>query len=125
MTVTITWQSIITAAAVISAAVVIVSTLAKIIRRADRVADMEKEIERMAKHHEEDVTRLEKRLKEAVEDVEKKTDKRFSEIYEELTLICYGLQACLKGLQEQGCDGPVADAIDKMEKHINQKAHKK
>jgi len=66
MTVTITWQSIITTAAVISAAVVIVSTFAKIIRRADRVADMEKEVERMAKHHEEDVTRLEKRLREAV-----------------------------------------------------------
>ena len=114
MTVTITWQSIITAAAVISAAVVIVSTFAKIIRRADRVTGMEKELERMAKHHEEDVTRLEKRA-----------DKRFSEIYEELTLICYGLQACLKGLQEQGCNGPVTDAIEKMEKHINQKAHKK
>lgn len=125
MTVTITWESIIMAAAVISGATVIVSAFAKAVRKADRLNSVEKELERMAKHHEEDVNRLEKRLMEAVEDVEKKTDKRFAEIYEELTLICYGLQACLKGLQEKGCNGPVTDAIDKMEKHINKNAHKK
>ena len=31
--------------------------------------------------------------------------------------------ACLKGLKEQGCNGPVSEAIDKIEKHINKKAH--
>ena len=34
-----------------------------------------------------------------------------------------GILACLKGLKEQGCDGPVTDAITKIEKHINQAAH--
>lgn len=43
--------------------------------------------------------------------------------HEEQTLIIYGLLACLKGLKEQGCDGPVTIAINKIEKHINQKAH--
>ena len=28
-------------------------------------------------------------------------------IRKEQTLICYGLLACLKGLKEQGCNGPV------------------
>lgn len=41
----------------------------------------------------------------------------------EQTLIVYGLLACLKGLQEQGCNGPVSAAICKLEKHINQRAH--
>jgi len=44
-------------------------------------------------------------------------------IQEEQTLICYGLLACLKGLQEQGCNGPVTEALNRLEKHLNQKAH--
>ncbi len=33
-------------------------------------------------------------------------------IRREQTLICYGLLACLKGLKEQGCNGPVTEAMD-------------
>lgn len=33
------------------------------------------------------------------------------------------LLACLKGLKEQGCNGPVTEAINEIEAHINQKAH--
>ena len=43
--------------------------------------------------------------------------------HEEQTLIIYGLLACLKGLQEKGCNGPVTEAINKIERHINIKAH--
>lgn len=42
---------------------------------------------------------------------------------EEQCLLTYGLLACLKGLREQGCDGPVSEAIEKIEKHINRAAH--
>lgn len=41
----------------------------------------------------------------------------------ENTLQCYCLLACLRGLAEQGCNGPVHDGIDKLEKYLNQKAH--
>lgn len=44
-------------------------------------------------------------------------------IQEEQALMTYGLLACLKGLNEQGCDGPVEEAIDKLETHINKRAH--
>ncbi len=44
-------------------------------------------------------------------------------INEEQCLITYGLLACLKGLQEQGCNGPVTEAINKIEKHLNKQAH--
>lgn len=42
---------------------------------------------------------------------------------EEQALIIYGLLACLKGLSEKGCNGPVTEAIKHIEKHINMKAH--
>lgn len=52
-----------------------------------------------------------------------KQDEEIKAIKEEQTLITYGVLCCLKGLAEQGCDGPVHDAIDRIEKHINVKAH--
>lgn len=50
-------------------------------------------------------------------------DKVIKSIQEEQTLLTYGVLACLKGLREQGANGPVTEAIDKIEKHINMKAH--
>lgn len=41
----------------------------------------------------------------------------------EQTLLTYGVLACLKGLKEQGCNGPVTEAINKIERYLNQKAH--
>ena len=45
-------------------------------------------------------------------------------IKEEQSIIVYGLLACLKGLSEQGCNGPVTAAIAKLEAHMNKEAHK-
>lgn len=56
-------------------------------------------------------------------DRDKKQDKELSAIRKEQTLICYGILACLRGLREQGCDGPVTEALGKLEKHLNQAAH--
>ena len=50
-------------------------------------------------------------------------DKEIKEIKGEQQLLTYGVLACLKGLKEQGCDGSVTDAIDRIEKHLNEKAH--
>ena len=55
---------------------------------------------------------------------DKKQSKLISDIQDEQTLLCYGIRACLQGLAEQGCNGPVHEALDKLEKHLNQKAHK-
>ena len=56
-------------------------------------------------------------------DRQKKQDQELTAIRKEQTLICYGVMACLRGLKEQGCDGPVTAARDKLEKHLNQAAH--
>ncbi len=59
-----------------------------------------------------------------IKEIREKHEKDQKGIQEEQTLIIYGLLACLKGLKEQGCNGPVTEAIGKIEKHLNQKAHK-
>ena len=50
-------------------------------------------------------------------------DKEIEKIKSEQCLLTYGILACLKGLKEQGCNGPVTEAIDKIERHINKQAH--
>ena len=55
---------------------------------------------------------------------QEKQDKDIKSIKEEQTILTYGVLACLKGLKEQGCDGPVTTAIDQIEKYINKQAHK-
>ena len=54
---------------------------------------------------------------------DRKQEKELSAIRKEQTLICYGVLACLKGLKEKGCNEPVTAALDKLEKHLNEKAH--
>ena len=50
-------------------------------------------------------------------------DTEIEKLESERCLLTYGILACLKGLKEQGCNGPVTEAIDKIEKHINKQAH--
>ena len=54
---------------------------------------------------------------------QKEQDDDIKAIKKEQTLVVYGVLACLKGLQEQGCDGPVTEAIGKIDKHLNLAAH--
>lgn len=56
-------------------------------------------------------------------DRQKKQDDEIKGIKEEQGILTYGILACLKGLQEKGCDGPVMEAIAKIERHLNAKAH--
>lgn len=54
---------------------------------------------------------------------QQKQDTIIQDIQEEQAILTYGVLACLKGLAEQGADGPVHEAINKIEKHLNEKAH--
>lgn len=53
-----------------------------------------------------------------------KQDTSIKDIKEEQSILTKGVLACLKGLKEQGCNGPVTDAIHEIENHINKQAHK-
>jgi hypothetical protein len=102
MQITITWQTVITAFAALSAIAGIVAFFAKGVRWVDRQKKQDEEIKALRKTHTTDICCLK----------------------QEQTLVIYGLLACLKGLKEQGCNGPVTEAINKIEKHLNQNAHK-
>lgn len=60
---------------------------------------------------------------EALDKLRQKHNEDMEAVNTELTVICYGVLAALKGLAENGCDGPVHDAIDHLEKHLNKRAH--
>ena len=53
-----------------------------------------------------------------------KNDADIKAIKEEQSILTKGVLACLKGLKEQGCNGPVTEAIETIEDHINKEAHK-
>lgn len=88
--ITITWQTVITAAAFVGAVAALLKSYNKgydFIRR------------------------------------QKEQDKIISDIQSEQAILTYGILACLKGLHEQGANGPVTEAINRLEKHLNEKAH--
>lgn len=88
--ITLSWQTIITAAAVITAAVTILGRYNKLYDFIKRQEEQDEQIKKMQ---------------------------------EEQALLTEGILACLKGLKEQGCNGPVSEAIQKIETHLNEKAH--
>ena len=54
---------------------------------------------------------------------QERQDEAIAELREEQRLLTFGVLACLKGLHEQGCNGPVTDAIRAIETYVNKKAH--
>lgn len=94
-------NTIVAVAGGITAMGVIGGVLIGLYRFWQRPKIQEREIQELKRTHEEDIKK----------------------INEEQCLITYGLLACLKGLKEKGCNGPVTEAIGKIEKHLNQQAH--
>ena len=101
MTIELTPQTLITVSGLLTALLAMIGTFAKVVRWMDRQKKQDGEIQALREHH----------------------DKDQNLVNAELTLLTYGVLACLKGLKEQGCNGPVTAAIDKIEKHLNMKAH--
>jgi hypothetical protein len=101
MQITLTWQSVITAAAIVGAVVALVSHFSKIVRWVDKQSKQDEDIKALRKHHEDDM----------------------KIIKEEQEIIVHGVLACLKGLREQGCNGPVKEGIAEIEDYLNHKAH--
>ena len=55
---------------------------------------------------------------------QEKQDKEIQRLKKENTLICYALSACLDGLMQLGANHTVPLAKDKLDKYLNQEAHK-
>lgn len=108
----LSWQNLITVAAIISAITAIATQAGKIVRWFDRQKNQDKELEAIRADHNKDMNNFRTEQSE-----------KFQEIKAEQTILTYGILACLKGLKEQGCNGPVTEAINRIEKHLNIKAH--
>lgn len=55
---------------------------------------------------------------------QEKQDADIKQLKEENTLICYGLLACLDGLEQLGANHTVPRAREKLDKYLNVTAHK-
>jgi branched-subunit amino acid aminotransferase/4-amino-4-deoxychorismate lyase len=109
MTIELSGQSIITCAAVAAAAIALVRYVANGVRRLDR---WNNDYDKLKKQHDADVEKLESELA---------TEIRKNNV--ELQVLTRGILACLKGLQEKGCNGPVTEAAEELETYLNEKAH--
>lgn len=58
-----------------------------------------------------------------IEKIEKKHDGDIKELQEELCVVNYAVLASLDALIQSGYCGKVSQAHDKLQKHINKKAH--
>lgn len=112
MTVTLTPQLIITTGALVTALVVICTQVVKFVRWVDNQKKQDTDIQKVREQHIRDV-----------EEIKAEMARNMAGINEEQTVLTYGVLACLKGLQEKGCNGPVTEAIATIEKHLNKKAH--
>ena len=60
-----------------------------------------------------------------IKDLRENHDEDLKDIQEELCVLNYAVLAALDALKQQGYNGGVSEARDKLEKHINNKAHRK
>ena len=97
----VSWQSIITAGAVISAIILLTKTVAKVVENVKKPDKVEAKVDKLQQQHEEDIKLMQ----------------------EELCVLSYGMLAALDGLIQKGCNGNVTKAHDALEKHINKQAH--
>ena len=104
-TIEITPQTVITAAAFVAAVIALMGYVFK-------SRDWIKKQDKQDAENKADVTALEKQHNEDI-----------AAIKDELRLLTKGVLACLKGLSEQGCNGPVTKGIEEIEEHLNEKAH--
>ena len=116
-------QTIITAGAVLTALVGFVTLGWKLFKWINHQKEQDQEITNIKAQHKKDIDDLKAEHTKDMAEVKAMHNKDTEGIQEEQTVVVYGLLACLKGLAEQGCDGPVSEAIDRIEKHINKKAH--
>ena len=58
-----------------------------------------------------------------IKELQEHHDNDLKEVQEELCVVNYAVLAALDALKQQGYNGGVTEARDKLEKHINKKAH--
>lgn len=97
----ITWDTIITAGAVVGAIISMLLIVLKIHKWYLRQQEQDAKIKELQEHHEKDLERVRKENK----------------------LICKGLSACLDGLSQLGANHTVPSVKSELDNHLNEEAH--
>lgn len=66
---------------------------------------------------------IQSRTDTKLEEMQITIDAKLQQISSELCMLSYCTLANLDGLKQQGCNGKVTEAREKLEKHLNQQAH--
>ena len=98
----VTWQTIITAGAVLAALCTLTGMLFRIFGWYQHDHERDRSMRALKERHERDLKRVK----------------------EENSLICYALSACLDGLMQLGANHTVPDAKERLDKYLNEQAHK-
>lgn len=77
-----------------------------------RMDEIETKVENLRTYHETDMDAAKQR-----------ESKEMQAIKDELCILSYAMMAALSGLQQQGCNGDVTEALSRIKKHLNQQAH--
>lgn len=88
---TITWNAVITAAAIVTAVGIIGGVILRVLKWIQE---------------------------------QNSQSEKIKNIQAEQRVMTKAILACLKGLHEQGCNGPVTEGINMLEEHMNTQAHK-
>ncbi len=70
-----------------------------------------------------DIAALKELHEKDMEATRRKEAEDMQEVKDELCVLSYAMLASLDGLKQLKCNGEVTKAHDKLEKHLNQKAH--
>ena len=98
----ITVESIVTLSKIVGSLGVILGVIIAFVKWLSKQEKQSEDIEMLEKHHDEDL----------------------KNIQEELCVVNYAVLASLDALIQSGFNGKVSEAQDKLQKHINKKAHK-
>lgn len=71
----------------------------------------------------EDISNLRKQYESDIKAIKQKESQDIQTVKDELCVLSFAMLAALDGLMQQGCNGNVTKAHDRLEKHINQQAH--
>ena len=123
MTITLTWQSIITTGAVLGALGVIIAIIVKTVRWFDRQEKQDADLKDQKEQHATAIKELHEKHDADMAELRQDIRKELSDQREEMQLIICGVLASLQGLSEQGCNGPVTAAIEQFKTYLNDKAH--
>lgn len=125
MTVTISVETLLTGAAVLGALGTMLGFMAKGVRWFDRQNQQDADLVDLKDKQSQDVVNLKDKHDEDMEELRKSIREEFAAVQEEQRLLTKGVLACLQGLQEKGCNGPVTATINEYNDYLNEKAHER